>query len=192
MHLLSLQTLLLVQLVLCFGSFSWAVRSFFVKPSGKTPGLQVTLISGFVFAVAHFVVLFFTPLISPALGAAASALYCLAFVIFWSAIDVNRKQPLAACFSGNEQLHLVERGPYRFVRHPFYCSYLLTWLAGGVATLNPLLLATFVVMAVLYRVAATKEEKKFAASPLADDYRRYRRCTGQFFPNPLAPARRFK
>ena len=29
---------------------------------------------------------------------------------------------------------LNQSGPYRFVRHPFYTSYSLTWLAAAVAT----------------------------------------------------------
>jgi protein-S-isoprenylcysteine O-methyltransferase Ste14 len=71
------------------------------------------------------------------------------------------------------------------MRHPFYCSYLLAWLAGAVATLSPWLAGAFVGMFVLYLIAARDEEKKFASSSLGDAYASYCSSTGQFFPNPL-------
>ncbi len=86
----------------------------------------------------------------------------------------------------------MEHGPYRFVRHPFYCSYLLAWAAGFVATAQTWLLPTVAVMLVIYVRAAKLEEEKFTRSPLAGTYERYRSRTGLFLPNPvklLAPRR---
>ena len=179
------QLVLALLLFTCLASFTWAMRNFFVKPERLTPGLRVTLAAGFVFALAHFVVLFRTPDIQPAFAGVAAALYCTALVLFWWTILSHRIQPLAACFSRDEQLHLVQHGPYRLVRHPFYCSYLLTWLGGAVAAQSLVLGLTFIVMFFLYLAAARSEESKFAASPLAEAYSQYQRSTGQFFPSPL-------
>ncbi len=181
----STQLVLALLLLVCLTSFTWAMRNFFVKPERMTPGLRVTLAAGFVFSLTHFVVLFRTSDIQLIPAIAAATLYCTALGLFWWTIASHRVQPLAACFSRNEELHLVQHGPYRLVRHPFYCSYLLTWLAGAVATLNPVLGLTFVVMFFLYLAAARNEESKFATSSLAEAYSQYRRSTGQFFPSPL-------
>ena len=184
MPILASQLLLSMLLSACLGSFTWAMRKFFVQPDHMTTGLRVTLLAGFVFTVMHFVVIFRTSVMVLSSVLVASFLYCLALFIFWSAIRINRSKPLSACFAENEKLHLVQHGPYKFVRHPFYCSYLLTWLAGAVGTLNVWLGLTFITMGVLYLVAAREEEKKFARSPLAEAYMRYCDSTGRFLPKP--------
>ena len=186
MSLTSLQILLIALLFLCLASFTWATRKFFVKPDGITAGLSITLGAGFVFAIIHFTVLFRTPSIQPRWAAVAAVLYVSALILFWWTFLANRRKPLSACFSKTEQLHLVQHGPYRFVRHPFYCSYLLSWLAGAVGTMSPLLFLTFFAMLGLYWYAARKEEGKFAASPLAEEYSAYRSSTGRFVPRPFS------
>lgn len=180
----SFQVLLAVLLLMCFASFAWAVRNFFVKPEQRTVGLKITLLFGSLFALLHLLTILYT-VVLPVPAVIAALLYCLGLAMFWWTVIANRLKPLAACFSPNEQLHLVQHGPYRFVRHPFYCSYLLVWLAGAVGTLNLLLGLTCAVMFVLYLIAARKEESKFAASPLAEPYALYRRATGGFLPSPL-------
>jgi protein-S-isoprenylcysteine O-methyltransferase Ste14 len=179
------KVLLSIFLLACLSSFTWAVRKFFVKPEQKTRGLRITLLAGFSCAIANFAAIALMP--EPKLPAVllGVALYCLSLAIFWWTIASHRSKPLAACFSKDEQLHLVQHGPYRFMRHPFYCSYLLTWSAGAVATLNIWLAGAFVGMFVLYLTAAREEEKKFASSNLGDAYASYCSSTGQFFPNPL-------
>ncbi len=179
------QVLLALLLLACLSSFSWAMRKFFVKPEQITAGLRITLLAGVSCAVAHFVVIARTPEFKLPAVLAGFVLYCLSLAIFWWTIASHRSKPLAACFSKDEQLHLVQHGPYRLMRHPFYCSYLLAWLAGAVATLNPWLAGAFVVMFALYLTAARDEEKKFASSSLSRAYASYCSSTGQFFPNPL-------
>jgi protein-S-isoprenylcysteine O-methyltransferase Ste14 len=80
--------------------------------------------------------------------------------------------------------HLVEGGPYRLLRHPFYCSYLLAWTAGIAATGRWWLIPTVLVMLAIYVRAARMEEDKFTRSPLAAAYERYRSQTGMLLPNP--------
>jgi protein-S-isoprenylcysteine O-methyltransferase Ste14 len=69
-------------------------------------------------------------------------------------------------------------GPYRFVRHPFYCSYLLTWAEFR-------LLPTVTIMLIIYTRAAKLEEEKFTRSSLAETYKSCRTRTGLFLPNPI-------
>ena len=185
MPLLLSKILLTTLLVGCFGSFTWAVRNFFVKPDRLTSGVRLTLLTGTTFAICHLLVILFSPALPVVAIGIAAALYVLSLVVFWWAIAANRIKPLAACFAQHEQLHLVQHGPYRFVRHPFYCSYLLAWIAGAVGTLSIWLALTAVVMFILYRTAAVNEENKFASSPLAGAYAAYRAATGRFLPKPF-------
>ncbi len=182
----SLYQLLLASLLfICLASFSWAMRSFFVRQGTVTIGLKLTVLAGMVFAILHFVVILTSRNIATPLVVIAAVLYLLSLAMFWWAITANRVKPLSACFSTNESLHLVQHGPYRLVRHPFYCSYLLTWLAGAVGTWSPWLGLTFIAMFVLYLSAARNEEDKFASSPLAESYAKYRSSTGRFIPSPF-------
>ena len=185
MELILFKILLTVLLVGCFDSFAWGVRKFFVKPEKLTLGLRFTVGAGSLFSLAHLLVILFATALEPAAIAAAVVLYGLSIVIFWWAIRANRVKPLAACFGKSEALHLVQHGPYRWVRHPFYCSYLLAWVAGAVGTLNIWLAFTAAIMFVLYLTAAINEENKFASSSLADAYAAYRAATGRFFPKPF-------
>jgi protein-S-isoprenylcysteine O-methyltransferase Ste14 len=140
---------------------------------------------GSVFAVVHLAAILLTPAITPLRAVCGALLYLSALALFWWAISANASRPLSAAFSPDPPAHLMDEGPYRFIRHPFYCSYLLTWTAGVVATAQLWLLPTLAVMLVIYVRAATIEEQKFTDSPLAETYENYRTRTGRFLPNPL-------
>jgi len=76
----------------------------------------------------------------------------------------------------------VSWGPYRYVRHPFYASYCLTWVAGAAACGSAVVVSTFVLMLAMYVRAARFEERKFLRSPQAADYANYQRSTGMLVP----------
>jgi protein-S-isoprenylcysteine O-methyltransferase Ste14 len=172
-----------VLLLALLASFGWAMRSFFSKPAGDNASMRVVRICGSAFAILHLFAILITPVAAPQ-ALAGACFYFGAFGLFWWAIRTNLRQPLSAVFSPDSPNHLVQDGPYRWIRHPFYCSYMLTWLAGVVATGRLWLLPTVAVMLVLYLKAARIEEDKFGSSPLALAYERYRARTGLFFPNP--------
>lgn len=171
-----------VLLLACLSSFGWGMRKFFVQPVGMTAGMKLITALGFLFGFTHFAAIL---AVSPAAGYSlpGDVLYVCSIALFWWAIRTNSKRQLSAAFSPDIPSHLVHQGPYRFVRHPFYCSYLLCWLAGCVATGEAWLLVTFIVMLVVYVAAAKQEEQKFTRSPLAEAYREYRASTGMLFPN---------
>jgi protein-S-isoprenylcysteine O-methyltransferase Ste14 len=181
-------------LVFCLSSFAWSMRRFFVQPAGMTPGMRFTSALGFVSAAIHLATVLWPGTTTPERSVVAAALYVAALGLFWWAIAANRKAPLSAVFSPDLPQHLNDRGPYRFIRHPFYCSYLLTWIAGYVATFAWWLLPTVVAMLALYMRAARLEERKFSSSTLAKSYATYRERTGLFVPNPwkLLSARRIR
>lgn len=178
------QSILMSLLLACLVSFGWAMRSFFLRPAGETKGMRLTGTSGVVCALLHIAAIVMTGPIPAARATAAAALYSAALGLFWWAISVNRAQPLSAIFSPDLPEHIMNRGPYRYIRHPLYCSYLLTWMAGTVGTWLWWLIPTVLFMAAIYIQAARAEEAKFLRSSLAQPYREYRARTGLFIPLP--------
>lgn len=112
---------------------------------------------------------------------AAFALYAISAALFWWAVAVTRGK-LAACGQGYVSVEIVRKGPYRYVRHPFYAAYNLTWVAGYAATGWWPLAASAVLMGAIYDRFARQEELSFLNSALAAEYRDYRRRTGKYLP----------
>lgn len=174
-----------VLLLGCLASFGWAMRRFFVQPAGLTSGMRLIKTCGIGFGAVHLAAIVLTPGITAERGSSGAALYLCSLGLFWWAIGASLRKPLSAAFSPDLPAHLVAHGPYRIIRHPLYCSYLMCWLAGWVTTARLWLAPTVAAMLIIYLFAAAQEEKKFLRSPLAEKYLRYRACTGLLFPNPL-------
>jgi protein-S-isoprenylcysteine O-methyltransferase Ste14 len=143
-----------------------------------TPAMLLTAGLAVVSATLQLVTLGRRPLRFPT---AALALYGISLVLFWRAVRVTRGK-LAACGQGCVSPEVVTSGPYRYIRHPFYASYNLAWLAGFVATgWWPLAIVT-IVMAALYERFAREEESGLSASALGGQYGEYRRRAGKYLP----------
>ena len=76
---------------------------------------------------------------------------------------------------------LVTRGPYRWVRHPFYVCMALFVLSLGVVAANWFMLAAGVVVFTMLVVRTRIEEEKLLAR-FGDPYRDYLKRTGRFLP----------
>ena len=113
---------------------------------------------------------------------AAMVLFLLALALFVWTVRLTRKTPLTVAYARDEPALLLKRGPYRYVRHPFYVSYLLFWAGTAAASPGVFPWAVPLVMLLVYWHAARREEAKFAASPLASAYADYRARVGMFLP----------
>ncbi len=76
---------------------------------------------------------------------------------------------------------LVTGGPYRFVRHPFYVTFLLFAIGGSLASANWFLFAAGCVP-IAFIVARTRIEEKKLTERFGDEYRNYMARTGRFVP----------
>ncbi len=76
---------------------------------------------------------------------------------------------------------LITGGPYRFVRHPFYCAFILAVLANSTVSANWFILLTGI-SAWLVIVFRTNREEENLIARFGDDYRNYMDRTGRFFP----------
>lgn len=114
--------------------------------------------------------------------AIALALFAVSGVIFFWALRESSAARLKLAFDPEGPTSVLATGPYRYVRHPFYTSYIIYWLACAVATGHPLNIAFLVLMTGLYIYVATDEERSFQSTPLAASYARYRETAGLFWP----------
>lgn len=169
----------------CLASFFWGMVKFFRRPAGVPRGAKLISACGSCFGAIHFYYVLSASALLSQSALCAACLYICSIAIFWWTVFSNVERPLSAAFSPDIPSHLVQDGPYRFVRHPFYACYLLTWAAGAIATGRVSLMFTFLAMLVIYFCAARMEERKFEDSTFATSYRRYRTRTGMFFPSPL-------
>jgi hypothetical protein len=85
-----------VSLLGCLGSFAWAMRHFFTKPTGRTGGMNLIKMTGLLCGAAHLIAWVFSPVAGLEFNIAATALYAAAFALFWWALYANRRAPLSA------------------------------------------------------------------------------------------------
>lgn len=114
--------------------------------------------------------------------AAAAALFGLSLLVFWGAVRAHGKTPPAFAFVKTAPASFVQWGPYRFVRHPLYTSYLIAYIAGAFLTTNLLVLISVPWLGAFYYYAARGEERAFSDTEYADEYRQYQAATGMLVP----------
>jgi protein-S-isoprenylcysteine O-methyltransferase Ste14 len=172
-----------IDATICFSAFCWGVRGHFRSTGAMPLGMQVTsglsmlLFAGFLWNLVH------------GLGAAwflSIALFTASLGVFAAAILASRRTPPTLAYDNDSPNFLLNHGPYRYVRHPFYLAYVLFWLGTAIAVHSLAGWVAPVLMTALYIDAASREERKFASSELASAYAAYRARAGMFWPRPLA------
>lgn len=170
--------------VVTIGTYIWSVRGHFSSPS-LPPGAK--LLSAVVLLGAAGMIVLVWHVDQPVLAAAAGlALQLASNLLFWSAIGATRSARLLSAFTEDNPHGLVRSGPYRYVRHPFYTSYILFWAGFAVAAWSPWGVVPVIGLSVAYYRAAVEEEQKFSRTAMAADYAAYMQTTGRFFPRRLA------
>jgi len=119
------------------------------------------------------------PLLAQLVGLAIEA---FSVWLFFAAVAASRAAELKMAFDKANPHGLVMTGPYRYLRHPFYTSYLILWIGWAIATWSPWAIIPLAVITVIYVMAALGEEKKFSRTEMAGAYEAYRSQTGFFWP----------
>jgi protein-S-isoprenylcysteine O-methyltransferase Ste14 len=162
------------------GTWTWSIKAHF-KSTQMPVGAK--LISTLVIASAIFLLFLVWRDDQPlAAKIAGILLQLLSYVLFWFAISATRSAALLAAFTPLVPHSLVTSGPYRFVRHPFYSSYLLFWVGLAICAWSVWALVPLIGMFVTYLRAAMDEERKFSQTALAQDYSQYMAKTARFIP----------
>jgi protein-S-isoprenylcysteine O-methyltransferase Ste14 len=76
---------------------------------------------------------------------------------------------------------LVTRGPYRWIRHPFYVAMALIATGAALIAANWFVLVSGAVVFTLLAIRSRVEEEQLAAR-FGDAYREYKKRTGRFLP----------
>jgi protein-S-isoprenylcysteine O-methyltransferase Ste14 len=166
--------------LICFAAFVWGVKAHFRRtekiPAG-TKLISMLSAAGYLAFAIHLA--FGAP---GGLWYVALALFVLSLALFAWTVSSTRRTPPTLAFDDDAPSFLLRHGPYQYVRHPFYLSYLLYWTGTACAFSGILPWAAPVVMGIVYARAASREEGKFARSELAMAYDAYRRRAGMFLP----------
>ena len=166
----------------CYASFMWAARIYFGRAGGVTKSQKWILASMYATATLHACAILYMNHGTIYHFVTGVALYTLSFLLFWSAAAAARKTRLQLFFSHILPDQLVSHGPYRLVRHPFYVSYTIAWIAGVIIVDQPWLIISVLFCLWLYDRAARLEEAGFQKTPLAIAYIRYSAEVGRFCP----------
>lgn len=163
-----------------FGQHIWALRGHFASDS-MTGQARIISVAALTTCLIMIILVWQVAQPSPA-QFAGFAVMAGSLAIFWAAIRASRAARLRFAFDSALPEHLVTTGPYRFVRHPFYVSYLLFWLGWALASWSAWALLPLAAMATLYTIAARYEEKLLSSSGMAEAYAAYRQKAGLFWP----------
>lgn len=166
--------------VALFAAIALAVRYHFRSPS-MSWGMRTISLLTFAGAAAFVAVLWPMQRETPPL-AIALALFVVSGGIFFWALHESRAARLKLALDPDGPTSVLATGPYRYVRHPFYTSYIIYWLACAIATGHPLNIAFLVVMTATYIYVASGEERSFQDTPHAAAYAKYRETAGLFWP----------
>jgi protein-S-isoprenylcysteine O-methyltransferase Ste14 len=178
----------MVLILLAVGTFGlyWAWMRFgFARPDYVHPKMGMLAIAAVASGLLHTFKLL-TVQLSEDYAVLGLVLYMLAVGLFlWSAITI-RGADFALAFSASPPRAVLATGPYRWVRHPFYLAYSMTWIAGTIVCRSVVLLATVVVMLWFYIDAARQEEHQFLSGSLREGYLAYKAKVGVFGPKILS------
>ncbi len=119
------------------------------------------------------------PLPGKVRAAGVAAGVCGTLLLTWTLRSLGKN--LTDTVVTREKATLVQGGPYRWVRHPFYDALTLLILAAVLITANAFLLFSgAAVLALLW--VRTKREEEFLLARFGNQYRAYAVRTGRFFP----------
>lgn len=164
-----------------FLHFMTAGANTFTVPKLRDNGAllgQISFISGLgcVLGMGLFYVLW----VPPAICGAALALGAL-LLYEWSRRTVIERNFYVG-LSGEVPDAVCGAGPYRFVRHPFYLSYMLAFVAVAVAFPSFIVGIICLLNIALFVYMAFDDERVLLGSKLAAHYRVYRATAGMFVP----------
>jgi protein-S-isoprenylcysteine O-methyltransferase Ste14 len=180
--------LLIAASVACLGSFGWALRGHF-RRDGRMPLGMRLLSAASLISFCGYVWQLWQVHSRPGFTLLGLGLFAASFGMFWWSIASTRTDRPQLAYARAFPHVLQTSGPYRLVRHPFYASYIVFWLATALTAGDLQWLAAFA-LTTWYVLIARHEERRFDASPLEDAYNAYRERTGMLCPLPCAGRRR--
>ena len=166
-----------------FGSFIWAAYKFFEFQKEEGVPQKTKYLAYLILPCQAALVITILLVKLPLPGFIAGILLCLvSYLLFRACLRTHGDKALTGAYASNLPVHLVQEGPYRWIRHPFYTSYLLTYIGGFLAAPYWWALPLVLIPYFIYYHASSFEEKKFSQSTLSENYSLYRQQAGRFLP----------
>jgi protein-S-isoprenylcysteine O-methyltransferase Ste14 len=172
--------LFLLGAIAVFAYFAWAIRYHFASARMPLPMRLISVLAASALLIGIIAVVG-NPPETLQLGAASVGVLA-ALGIFHSAVRATRGRGLTLAFDPVAPPRIADGGPYRWVRHPFYLSYILFWGALLVAAPVWPLACLTVALVTLYASSALAEERTILASAQAESYRAATRRAGFLWP----------
>jgi protein-S-isoprenylcysteine O-methyltransferase Ste14 len=121
-------------------------------------------------------------MLHPALEVISASLSVASISLMCFTIGTHRR-PLALWHQANDApVEIVTYGAYKYIRHPFYASFILVLAATVVLCPSPWSVAVAGYGLLILNFTAAREERKLAGSAFGDEYRAYMMQSGRFFP----------
>ncbi len=177
-----LEALLILAFSACLLGFQLALGSHFRHDSPLAPPMRALVVLSIgVWAVAVGRLAWGG---APGAGRLIPAIVLLglAALLFVVTRRTTPAKVLPAAFGEEAPAHIIQSGPYAYVRHPFYVSYMLYWVGLAFAAPHPAVVGGVVLMLAAYAYLAHREEDRLLRGPLGEEYRRYVSATGRFIP----------
>ena len=161
----------------------WGIYRHFLVKDKVQPEMKLTsalsLLGLVWFLVERWLHGAMTASVSPASDCTTIALLAGFMVLFWWTVAYTRSRRLTLAFSTDQPEFIYTTGPYSLVRHPFYASYLIFWIAVALGSGTWSFWLMPITMAVIYYRAIRFEEAKFAASSVSSEYAKYTPYAGR-------------
>jgi protein-S-isoprenylcysteine O-methyltransferase Ste14 len=184
----ALHLLLVLWMALPFPYFMTAGANVFTTPKLRDNGAmlgQISFISGMVCVLVMG--LFYGLLVPAALGGAILAMGAVILYEWTRRTVVDRNFYVG--LAGEVPPALCDVGPYRYVRHPFYLSYMVAFVAVAVAFPSLVVSGVCLLNVALFVYMAFDDERVLLASPLGTAYGQYKMRVGMFLPGLSNPGR---
>lgn len=103
------------------------------------------------------------------------------FLFFYLVFKIGKGNLLVA---GSDQmpLNFFSDGPYKYIRHPFYFTYIFNYISIYLLTFNIFYLTLILIIVYFYNTLATEEEDFFLNSKYKKEYVFYQSQTDKIIP----------
>jgi protein-S-isoprenylcysteine O-methyltransferase Ste14 len=163
--------------------FAVALQNFFVQPPRLSRGQRFFQDFSVMLGVTHGLALLVLDSAGDMWAGIGIGMYTVSLTVFLAAIEAARRVPMTRTFVYEPKCDtILTTGPYRVIRHPIYLSYSLAWSAAPVATHNPVLALSAIVMITCYVISAREEERRLALGSKRDEYAAVRARTWRMIP----------
>ncbi len=103
-----------------------------------------------------------------------------AAILDWGMLTLGRfLAPYVRVVSGQ---YVLQRGPYRFVRHPMYAGGILVWIGLALAVQSWVALLIVMIASSVFYGNRIRIEEKFLAAELGDEYVQYTKRVKRIIP----------